>query len=95
MIVLNKESSETATKHEHHPYIEMFRKEIDAYCAYKSLADSIEDEYLERAFEEIMHDEYLHARFLHDYLMDHDLYWPDNEDEHERKFWKIHKKYFK
>lgn len=96
MIVLNnKEVKPEAEQGHEHPYIHMFRKEIDAYCAYKELAEDIEDEYLERAFEEIMHDEYLHARFLHDYLMDHDMYWPQNEDEHEKKFWKIHKKYFK
>jgi rubrerythrin len=95
MIVLNKETTETSIKEHEHPYIEMFRKELDAYCTYKSWAEDTQDEYLEKAFEEIMEDEYLHARFLHDYLMDHDLYWPDNEDAHEKKFWKIHNKYFK
>ena len=95
MIVVNKETTETTMKVNQHPYIDMFRKEIDAYCAYKALAEEIEDEYLEHAFEEIMQDEYLHARFLHDYLMDHDLYWPENNDEHEKKFWKIHRAYFK
>jgi bacterioferritin (cytochrome b1) len=96
MIVLNnKEHSDTTMKENEHPYIEMFRKEIDAYCAYKALIEETEDEFIERAFEEIMQDEYLHAKFLHDYLMDHDLYWPENNDEHEKKFWKIHRKYFK
>lgn len=95
MIVLNKEANETTMKGTEHPYVDMFRKEIDAYCTYKSWTEEIDDDYLERAFEEMMQDEYLHAKFLHDYLMDHDLYWPENNDEHEKKFWKIHKKYFK
>ena len=95
MIVLNKETTDVTMKGKEHPYIEMFRKEIDAYCAYKELIEETEDEFIERAFEEIMQDEYLHAKFLHDYLMDHELYWPENNDEHEKRFWKIHKKYFK
>lgn len=94
MIVMNKENTEAMMTKKEHPYVAMFRKEIDAYCDYKALLEETEDEYIEAAFEEIMQDEYLHARFLHDYLMDHDLYWPENTDEHEKRFWKIHKKYF-
>ena len=51
MIVLNKEATETSMKEHEHPYIEMFRKEIDAYCTYKSWAEDTPDEYLVRAFE--------------------------------------------
>ena len=94
MIVLNKEHEATMTNKEQHPYIEMFHKELDAYCTYKAWTEDTNDSFLERAFEEIMEDEYLHARFLHDYLMDHDMYTPEGEDEYEKKFWKIHKKYF-
>ena len=93
MIVLN--NKETKMETSEHPYVDMFRKEIDAYCTYKEWAENTQDEFLERAFEEMMEDEYLHARFLHDYLMDNDLYAPSGDDEHERKFWKIHKKYFR
>ena len=92
MIVLNKET-ELQNK-DKHPYLEMFHKEIDAYCTYKAWMDETNDKLLEMAFEEIMEDEYLHARFLHDYLMDHDMYDPPSDDEYEKKFWKIHKKYF-
>jgi hypothetical protein len=90
MIVLEKQT-EMATMH---PYVDMFHKEVDAYCTYKAWADDTNDKFLERAFEEMMEDEYLHAKFLHDYLMDHDLYNPDADDAYEKKFWKIHKKYF-
>jgi rubrerythrin len=93
MIVLNKDTPDPVVSNKH-PYLDMFRKEIDAYCTYKTWAEETDDEYLERAFEEIMQDEYLHARFLHDYLMEHELYWPENDDLHEKKFWKIHKSYF-
>ena len=91
MIVLNKDMKTDGE----HPYLEMFRKEIDSYCTYKAWADDTQDMFLERAFEEMMEDEFLHAKFIHDYLMDHDLYSPMNEDEHEQKFWKIYKKYFR
>ena len=39
-------------------------------------------------------DEFLHAKFLHEYLMNNNLYSPTNEDMHEQKYWKIHKKYY-
>ena len=94
MIVINKETKPEEHS-QHHPYVEMFRKELDAYCTYKEWADDTNDDFVERAFEEIMQDEFLHAKCLHDYLMDHDLYSPDADDEYERKFWKIHRKYFK
>ena len=53
MIVLNNQPNETKMK-EMHPYIEMFHKEIDAYCTYKEWAEDTNDAFLERAFEEIM-----------------------------------------
>ena len=92
MIILNKDAK---TDMMEHPYIEMFRKEIDSYCTYKEWAEEANDEWLERAFEEMMEDEFLHAHFLHEYLMDNNLYTPTNEDVHEQKFWKIRKRYLK
>jgi rubrerythrin len=92
MIVMN---NNTKTDSFEHPYIEMFRKEIDSYCTYKEWAEEANDEWLERAFEEMMEDEFLHAHFLHEYLMDNNLYTPTNEDVHEQKFWKIRNKYFR
>lgn len=90
MILLNKE-----TKMEgEHPYIEMFRKEIDSYCTYKEWAEETNDIWLEKAFEEMMEDEFLHAKFIHEYLMNNNLYSPTNEDMHEQKYWKIHKRYY-
>ena len=75
------------------PIYDMFCKEIDAYCAYKDWLSEIEDELLETAVEEIMFDEYLHAKFLRDYMIDKDMYPQDDENTHEKKYWKIHKKF--
>ena len=71
---------------------DMFRKEIDAYCAYKEWLDETDDEILEMALEEIMVDEYLHAKFLRDYMIDKDKYTLTDSDPHEKKFWMIQKK---
>ena len=92
MIVLNKDTPEHKVDKGVHPYIDMFRKELDAYCTYKEWAEETNDIIFERALHEMMEDEYLHARFLHEYVMDRDLYSPDADDEYEKKFWKIHNK---
>lgn len=93
MIVVNG-TEQTKTDMKQHPYLEMFRKEMDSYCTYKEWAESTSDGYLELAFTEMMEDEFLHARFLHDHLMNNDLYSPSGDDEYERKYWKAHKWYF-
>jgi hypothetical protein len=96
MIVLNnKESSEHPEQMEHKKsFEELFRMEIDAYCDYKVWREETEDSILEMALEEIMMDEYLHAKFLRDYLIDKDMYTISADDPHEKKFWKIHRKIF-
>ena len=55
---------------------EQFKAEISAYSAYKAIKSMLEDEYLEDALEEIMYDEFLHAKFLRSYMMEHNLYDP-------------------
>lgn len=70
---------------------DLFRKEIDAYCAYKEWLDDTLDDILEMGLEEIMFDEYLHAKFLRDYMIDKNMYTLAESDPHEKKFWKIHK----
>ena len=50
---------------------------------------------LEMALDEIMMDEYLHAKFLRDYMMDKGTYTLSADDPHEKKFWKIQKKLFR
>lgn len=90
MIVLNKTVTETPKSD--FTLVDMFHKEIEAYCMYKDWKETTEDEILEMALEEIMVDEFLHAKFLRDYLIDHDMYVADPEDEHEKKYWKMHKK---
>jgi hypothetical protein len=92
MIVLNKETTEMKHDKEIHPYIDMFHKELDAYCTYKAWAEETNDPLFERALYEMMEDEYLHAKFLHEYVMERDIYFPDADDEYEKKFWKIHNK---
>ena len=92
MIVLNKDVASPAenptVKHAH---IEMFKRELDAYCDYKKWSEETDDFILEMALDEIMKDEYLHAKFLRDYLIRHDIYHPDEHEEYEKKFMKIHK----
>ena len=98
MIVLNKESSmepKAEWKEHKDKYIDMFHKEIDAYCGYKEWCEETDDAILEMALEEIMLDEYLHAKFLRDYLIDHDMYHPNDDDAYEKKFWKIKKRMYK
>ena len=93
MIVLNKdvkEASETAN-----PYLEMFHRELQAYCTYKDWKETADDPVLEMALEEMMEDEFLHARFLRDYMIKHDMYSPDPANEHEIKYWKIHKRMYR
>lgn len=95
IVVGSKENTpETRAKGKEH-YVDMFRKELDAYCAYKEMMEDAEDNILERALDEIMMDEYLHAKFLREYMMDRDMYDLDDNDPHEKKFWKIHKKIFR
>jgi hypothetical protein len=95
MIVVNNPTDKT-TEHKSEEYRmsleELFRKELDAYCAYKEWTEETDDEILEMGLEEIMFDEYLHAKFLRDYMMDKGLYTLTDSDPHEKKFWKIHRK---
>ena len=97
MIVLNnKELTEHPEHMEHKKSLEeLFRMEIDAYCDYKEWCEETEDSVLEIALEEIMMDEYLHAKFLRDYMMDKGIYMIASDDPHEKKFWKIQKKIFR
>jgi hypothetical protein len=97
MIVLNnKESTEHPAAMERKKSLEdLFRLEIDAYCDYKEWREETDDTVLEMALEEIMMDEYLHAKFLRDYMIDKDMYTLSADDPHEKKFWKIHKKIFR
>lgn len=99
MIVVNNQESAKLTDPKTGEYAmsleDLFRKELDAYCAYKEWVDETEDAVLEMALEEIMMDEYLHAKFLRDYMMDKDMYMLRSDDPHEKKFWKIQKKLFR
>ena len=99
MIVLsNKLNSTAESSHEgkeaHETYIDMFRKELDAYCAYKDWCEETDDALLIMALEEIMYDEYLHAKFLREYLIDNGMYTLTDADPHEKKFWRSHKRMF-
>lgn len=95
MIVLGKTSGEHVEKENIKTLEDMFRLEIDAFCDYKDWRESTEDYVLEMALDEIMMDEYLHAKFLRDYMVDKNLYTLTPDDPHEKKFWKIHKKIFR
>lgn len=97
MIVLNNKETVTETKHTDYDMSleDLFRRELDAYCAYKKWADDTEDSILEMALEEIMMDEFLHASFLRDYMIDKDIYPLTGDDPHEKRFWKLRKKLFR
>ena len=98
MIVLNTKETATmssADTDRKKTFEDMFRMEVDAYCDYKAMKDDTDDGILEMALEEIMTDEYLHAKFLRDYMMDKDMFTLTDDDPHVKKFWKIHKKVFR
>jgi hypothetical protein len=96
IVVTNKDMvTETRTSDMEAAFTDMFKKEIDAYCTYKTWCENTTDSMLEYALQEIMEDEYLHARFLRDYLIEHDMYNLDANDDYEKKFWKIHKWVYK
>ena len=97
IVVDTKETTmkDHSAKTEKTPLCELFRKEIDAYCDYKEWSEETDDDILEMALDEIMMDEYLHAKFLRDYMMDKGTYTLSADDPHEKKFWKIQKKLFR
>ena len=77
-----------------HCLTEMFHKELDAYCTYKSWTETTSDVLLQMAVEEIMLDEYLHAKFLREYMMENKMYVPNETDVYEKKFWKAQEELF-
>jgi rubrerythrin len=68
---------------------EQFKAETLAYSGYEYLLEMIDDEYLEKALEEIMYDEYLHAKFLRSYMMENGLYDPQQYPECEKAYMKM------
>jgi hypothetical protein len=89
MIVIDKEVKQEVRPVQGTCY-EMFKKEIDAYMSYKGWLDSVKDDHLAMGIQEIMEDEFLHARFLRSYMEEHD-HELDVGDEYEQKYWKIHR----
>jgi rubrerythrin len=55
---------------------EQLKGEECAYTAYKTIIEMTDDEYLKEALEEIMYDEFLHAKFLRSFMMEHKVYDP-------------------
>jgi hypothetical protein len=94
MIVVNNRETSMEHNGSRKSLEDMFRMELDAYCDYKEWKEETEDSILEMALEEIMMDEFLHAKFLRDYMLDKDMYMLKSDDPHEKKYWKIHKKLF-
>jgi rubrerythrin len=68
---------------------EQFKSEIIAYNSYKAIVNMTMDTYLKQALEEIMYDEYLHAKFVRAYLMENDAYDPMQNEELERMFFAV------
>jgi rubrerythrin len=65
---------------------EQFKAEAQAYNTYKVINRMIEDEFLNEALEEIMYDEFLHAKFLRSFLMEHNAYDPAECVELEKSY---------
>lgn len=68
---------------------EQLKAEIAAYTAYDMIKEQIEEEYLADALEEIMYDEYLHAKFLRSYMIEMGVYDPAQHIECEKAYKKM------
>lgn len=68
---------------------EQFKAETIAYAGYEALRNMVDDDYLEEALEEIMYDEYLHAKFLRSYMMDAGVYNPAQHEDCEKAYHKM------
>lgn len=68
---------------------EQLKAEIAAYTAYDMISEQIEDDLLKSALEEIMYDEYLHAKFIRSYLIENNVYDPMQHVECEKSFKKM------
>ena len=68
---------------------EQLKAETAAYAAYEMLKEQIDDDYLEEALEEIMYDEFLHAKFLRSYMMEMGVYDPAQHGECEKAYKKM------
>lgn len=94
MIVLKDNMPESEMNSEYDiSLMSLFHREIDAYNAYDKWVEETDDMTLAMGLEEIMIDEFLHAKFLREYLIDKDMYMPDEKDTYERMFCKIRKKF--
>jgi rubrerythrin len=68
---------------------EQFKAETMAFAGYEMIIEHIDDEYLEDALEEIMYDEYLHAKFLRSYMIDRGIYEPSQHPDCEKAYMKM------
>lgn len=65
---------------------EQFKSEQMAFNGYKAIKEATDDLYLIDALDEIMYDEYLHAKFLRSYLIKMDAYDPAQHVDLERAY---------
>ena len=68
---------------------EQLKAEIAAYTAYDMIKEQIDDPHLEAALEEIMYDEFLHAKFLRSYMISKNVYDPAQHLECEKAYKKM------
>jgi rubrerythrin len=68
---------------------EQFKAEQMAYSCYEAIKDMVDDDFLESALEEIMYDEYLHAKFVRNYLMEMNAYDPSQHPDLEKTYFKM------
>ena len=83
MVVLTNTTATTPEKVDN-KLIDAMHKEIEAYWMYADMAKTCEDNKHVWALWEIMDDEYLHARYLRKYMIEHEMY--DMKAPYEEKY---------
>lgn len=68
---------------------EQLKGETVAYAGYEAIKEHVDDDYLEDALDEIMYDEYLHAKFLRSYMIDAGVYVPSEHPDCEAAYHKM------
>lgn len=68
---------------------EQLKAEIAAFNMYAAIKEMHDDDMLEEALDEIMYDEFLHAKFIRTYLMENHVYDPAQHPDCEKAYMKM------
>jgi hypothetical protein len=86
-ITINKDTGKFNQKR--YPFLEDIGEITNLILGSEESPLDIDDDYLEEALEEIMYDEYLHAKFLRNYMLEEGLYDPVQHAECEKAYMKM------